>query len=593
MAADWDRLEPHTRSTDLDQGLQARIADPLWSLARQWQVGEFRGEDAASPISAQISAWINPINTFRNDAAEGEGQNKAAVEPFDAGAFAARPLEARVEAENFLAGPARVQLAGEAGLQLLRRLDAAGLASLRAKVRAAFPLELPDWCLHGLAAKEAQAQRLLARRSVDARKLAPAINKGSFVAALELDPKADAATIAALDRPTKRWLTEYRARFCLPGESGDTWADERLEYSFSLGVAAGQGEVILGAREYVGGHLDWYSFTVDADPAASHGLKAGTGGTTKVQPTVLPVPLSFPGMPASRWWEFEEGKVYFGGIQAGPADLGRLIVAEFATLYSDDWFLLPLRLPASALVRVGWIDVVDSFGGTHRVRSTAVEDQQRIGEGKARAFAGFELSGDDSVARGRTPWLLLPRPLASSIEGEALERVAFVRDEAANLAWAVEERIETSTGKPQQRRLRTSLAISEANEGADEPTAADERDGRQTWRYSLESEVPPHWIPFIPERLPDSEQVRLRRARMQGWADLPDWAVGPLGEVLDPTRPLRLHEDELPRGGVSVSRHWQLARGSDGRLHLWIGRRKRPGRGERGSGLRFDTIERG
>jgi hypothetical protein len=31
----------------------------------------------------------------------------------------------------------------------------------------------------------------------------------------------------------------------------------------------------------------------------------------------------------------------------------------------------------------------------------------------------------------------------------------------------------------------------------------------------------------------------------------------------------------------------------DGRVHLWVARRKRPGRGDRGSGLEFDAIKRG
>ena len=33
----WYRLEPNTVDTDVEEGIQARIADPLWLLARQWQ----------------------------------------------------------------------------------------------------------------------------------------------------------------------------------------------------------------------------------------------------------------------------------------------------------------------------------------------------------------------------------------------------------------------------------------------------------------------------------------------------------------------------------------------------------------------------
>ena len=36
--------------------LQAQIRDPLWLLARQWQVGEFAGDDAGSPVQAVLGA---------------------------------------------------------------------------------------------------------------------------------------------------------------------------------------------------------------------------------------------------------------------------------------------------------------------------------------------------------------------------------------------------------------------------------------------------------------------------------------------------------------------------------------------------------
>lgn len=49
----WVRLEPRCRTADMNAGLQARIYDPLWLLARQWQIGEFQGEDNGSPAVAQ------------------------------------------------------------------------------------------------------------------------------------------------------------------------------------------------------------------------------------------------------------------------------------------------------------------------------------------------------------------------------------------------------------------------------------------------------------------------------------------------------------------------------------------------------------
>ena len=42
----WTRLETRQRTDDLDVSLAARVHDPLWLLARQWQLGELRGHDA-------------------------------------------------------------------------------------------------------------------------------------------------------------------------------------------------------------------------------------------------------------------------------------------------------------------------------------------------------------------------------------------------------------------------------------------------------------------------------------------------------------------------------------------------------------------
>jgi hypothetical protein len=49
----WTRLEPQSVTGDPLPGLEARVHDPLWLLGRQWQVGEFQGEDAGSPLGVR------------------------------------------------------------------------------------------------------------------------------------------------------------------------------------------------------------------------------------------------------------------------------------------------------------------------------------------------------------------------------------------------------------------------------------------------------------------------------------------------------------------------------------------------------------
>jgi hypothetical protein len=56
-------LEPGR--TDTDEGLRARVADPVWFLTRQWQLGELQGEDASSPVVVSSAPKHVPISYDR------------------------------------------------------------------------------------------------------------------------------------------------------------------------------------------------------------------------------------------------------------------------------------------------------------------------------------------------------------------------------------------------------------------------------------------------------------------------------------------------------------------------------------------------
>jgi hypothetical protein len=58
------RLEPRQPTGDLDRGFRAEVADPLWLLGRQWQLGEHTGEDASSPVLVDVttqSVAVDPL----------------------------------------------------------------------------------------------------------------------------------------------------------------------------------------------------------------------------------------------------------------------------------------------------------------------------------------------------------------------------------------------------------------------------------------------------------------------------------------------------------------------------------------------------
>ena len=66
----WMRLEPRSRDAEMNTSLQARIYDPLWLLARQWQFGEFQGEDNGSPVMARWRAESARLTRYHSGAIE-------------------------------------------------------------------------------------------------------------------------------------------------------------------------------------------------------------------------------------------------------------------------------------------------------------------------------------------------------------------------------------------------------------------------------------------------------------------------------------------------------------------------------------------
>lgn len=97
--AAWVRLEPRCRSENFSRGLEARTADPLWMLARQWQTGEFTGEDAGSPLQVQLKHSTQSMDLVKLGR-DGESLPMPSM-----------PLETMVEAESSaLNWRARVQI---------------------------------------------------------------------------------------------------------------------------------------------------------------------------------------------------------------------------------------------------------------------------------------------------------------------------------------------------------------------------------------------------------------------------------------------------------------------------------------------------
>lgn len=559
----WTRLEPRTQRDDLADGLAARLHDPLWQLARQWQIGEFTAEDTGSPVATRIRLEHSRLDRFR------AGPAGEPVVPYDP---RAAPLEAMIEAEPDVPN---ARQAAVAGLRFVELLTAEGAAAAARAFTAAFALTAPDDGRLDDAGRRFLA--VVAGRAPDGVRLRAACGTapGAIPAGVNV-AAADRPQVTVAVRAYVAWFdAEHR-----PVTATSAWQRERMEYEFAVaapGPTAGR-QIVLDGPEYADGRLDWPAF----DRRAGATLGAPDDRTAAVVTrTVIPTRVSYRGMPAARWWEFEDATVDFGRVEAGPADLLRLLLVAFAVDYGNDWFGVPVELDVGAVYRVRSLVVTDSFGIRTLVRPAAQVDGNRR---DWRMFSPTPVG--EGVVASRVPdnsaeLLVLAPSTALALEGEVVEDVVLLRDEMANLAWAVERTVEGTAGG---RIDRTTTA----REGA---TVVRTGDG-DGLRYRLSTTVPANWLPLVPVRTDPAEpDVRLRRGRVL--LDRAGEPVTPvaLGRILDPDLPLDVREEEVPRAGARITRSRQHTRWIGGTTHRWVGRRKRPAGGEAWSGLRFDAVE--
>jgi hypothetical protein len=533
----WYRIEPQSEdpTPGPDRALQARIYDPAWLLGRQWQLGELTGEDAASPAWVRVRLAGTPLSRLRLGGPPQDVEAADLLEPLVEG-----------EAERAADWPAALT----AGQHFLAALDLAGLGTLAPEFRSAYPLPDPG---------DGSARvRVLRRRGLDGVALAAAARAPDGSAQLPARPQLTNHQDDVLD-VLRDWLAWYPSP--APG-AGSAWTPARLEYAFTVAAPhpSGTGELVLEAPAYQGGRLDWTDLRVAADATPL----GATGSPRTWTHAGLPTRVSYPGMPVNRWWEFEDAEVSFGHVEAEIGDVARLLMIEFATVYGNDWFLAPCDVDFGTVLTVTALVVTDTFG-----RATLVQPADVPG------WSMFRVSGADPGV------LVLPEVLASTIESAPVEEVLLARDEAANLAWAIERTVSGPAGDRIDRheRWRDRVTAVVADQPGELPP--------DTVVYALANQPPDHWTPLVPH----SEGLRAIRLE-RGEVVHPDGTTyPPLGRLLEPGQPFSLFEEELPRGGLRVTRTWQRARHADGRVTTWMGRRSRPGRGDAHSGLAFDRID--
>src|SRR5262249_32961111 len=271
------------------------------------------------------------------------------LDRYTTGAERARPYDGRVRLEVLVereavrprAAAGDLRQAAEAGLQFTRMLEASLTAAALGRVRPAYlrqyPLALPPG-----ADANSPVAAVVAGRGIDGIKLhADLPAAGNAVPAQPALSTADRQVVLPIARA---WRTWYESLLNEPG-GADSWLPERMEYRFALGAASGATQCV--AREYDGGSADWYTF----DRAAAV-PEAGAKAPAVTTARAMPAPVTLRGMPARRFWELEDAAVDIGALSAAAEDIGRLLLREFALIYGNDWFQIPLRVPVGSDVTI-------------------------------------------------------------------------------------------------------------------------------------------------------------------------------------------------------------------------------------------------
>ncbi|HWH95691.1 MAG TPA: hypothetical protein VNT03_17660 [Baekduia sp.] len=548
------RLEPQSVAGDPRHGAEAVVADPLWLLGRQWQLGELLGEDVGSPVSVRVERRALPITAWapagRDDGADGVVADPD-WRPWPEGGV----LDELVEHVPRQAAEGGLRWRAQSGAQLAEMLAEAGLADAARLVLDAHPLTLVADPADPAGSLDPAAQRLLLA-------LEGAVPDGGAARAALQDGDPDWVTGAGEPDKVRDVAHEWLGWVAGAPDAGGAWTTARLEHRFLLRFGHGAGAVVLSATGFSAGGARWHHFEWQEDAAVAVDGDANLPADEPTTDTMLATPLRYPGMPADRYWQLEDRAVDISAIEAQPHDLARLCLAEFALVTGDDWLVVPLDGKLGAINQVATVVVTTTFGETIPIAEAA--DDRR-----ARGFRMFEVT---SASGTSLPGVVLPPIAATPLLGDPVEEIAFVRDETANLAWAVERIVPGRSGDPRQRS---------AEPQPQRPAPPADLDPEDVL-YELEVPVPRHWIPLVPVATAPAV-VALRKGALLDDGE----PVLPAGLLLEPT-PLTFPAEEIPREGITVRAVPALARRRDGTYARWTGHRIRTGRGEGSSGLASD-----
>ena len=638
----YNRIEGRTRNTDPTEALRLRVHDPLWMLARQWQMGEFRGNNTGTAMSVRCEVKyedcsadpIEPVTERINPRIDFLAKIESAVYYMDL--FRMNSAKNKVEIRN-----KREELIEKFPIDWKAVNDT---------------LVLPDAVT---SEKEKTLNKhLLYYEQTYRGKIFDGSRLYNYLAneKKSIDSRIDSKFI------------EWYKKKNLPASASNThWQKEDLCYEVETDVA---GKTFRGDR-YQGGRLSWYTFDYERSNTKKQEKEARSQ-----QVVSLPTPATFASAPNKRLWQMEDKKVYLGNSFDEPSEANS-VVMRYATMYSNDWMLFPLETQIGKYIEIKEIEVIDTFGGRHIIKGDDRAGNKEKLDKSEEQWQIFTNSTKGNYKKTEVNGLYFAPQLAATVEGKPIEEVKVLRDEMANMVWGVENVVPDGCGGTIDANLYATMLqqiVDEVNEAGrsihdpqtivfgNEETATVES---AKFSYLLQSTVPFNWIPFIPQRLSDKDdrdspffqdgrEIILRRGKMPCYLYNGNGysleSVRPQGSIMRPQqettdsaenlsqlaaikstngvvanivallqspaknvvsallnsagnknydshetlskkeKPMFIHEEAVQATGIRLTKNYQRTRWICGKTYQWLGIYKRQAKTEASSGLVFDEL---
>ncbi len=224
-----------------------------------------------------------------------------------------------------------------------------------------------------------------------------------------------------------------------------------------------------------------------------------------------------------------------------------MLLCEFAFIYGQDWYQVPLNYTLGSLRKIESLLITDSFG---------VETTAQVIADNSSDDSGFEMfcpEKTNSITNVNANQLFyLPNNAWHNQKGDDLEHITLLRDETSNSIWAIENIITDSNNKQINRNDIEDM----------QPEPLDSAENPLKLPVYKQQTLPPrNWIPYVQplNRLAGM----LRRAKTYEESQA-------LSAIVKESK--YIDQDQISRLGAQISRCKQLARKPDDTLVVWESR---------------------